>query len=164
MKVVAAAVAVLAIALSLANAAQACVCVDAPVSDRLDDSDASVVGRVVRTRDAGTTRFVTVEVDQRVTGDVPGRFVARSPLGTDCDLPRLKGRQVGLLLTRTGDEYSVDFCSLVSAGELVVAGGEPRGGPIKVLIGLVLLGLVLLWSVRRLRTGKRPHLPGAPEP
>jgi hypothetical protein len=157
-------VAAVVAALALADAAQACVCVDAPVSDRLDDSDASVVGRVVEIRESGASRLVTVEVDQRVTGDVPRRFVARSPLGTDCDFPRLGGRQVGLLLTRDDDAYAVNFCSIVSAGELVAAGGEPRGGPIKVVIGLLLLSLVLLWSFRRLRAGKRPHLPGAPEP
>ena len=156
--------AVLAAALLLADTGYACVCVDAPVSERLDDSDASVVGRVVATRDVGPTRLVTVEVDQRVTGDVPSRLVARSPLGTDCDLPRLGGRQVGLLLTRDGDTYSASYCSLVNAAELVAAGGDPRGGPIKVVVGLFLLALVLLWSFRRLRRGTRPQLPGAPEP
>jgi hypothetical protein len=160
----AALVAALGAALLVADTAFACVCATAPLSERLDDSDASVVGRVVETRDEGGVRLVTVEVDQRVTGDVPERFTARSPLGTDCDLPRLGGRQVGLLLTREGDEYSVNLCSIVGAGELVAAGGEPRGGPIKVAIGLVILALVLLWSIRRLRRGARPRLPGAPEP
>jgi hypothetical protein len=156
-------VAALAAALLLADAASACVCVDAPLSERLDDSDASVVGRVVDVRDEGATRLVTVEVDQRVTGDVPKSFVARSPLGTDCDLPRLGDRQVGLLLTKQGEDYAVSLCSIVGAGELVAAGGEPRGGPIKVAVGLFLLALVLFWSFRRLRRGKRPQLPGAPE-
>ena len=30
--------------------------------------------------------------------------------------------------------------------------------------GIVILGLVLLWALRRLRKGSRPDLPGAPEP
>jgi hypothetical protein len=33
-----------------------------------------------------------------------------------------------------------------------------------VAIGFVILGLVLLWALRRLRRGTRPHLPGAPQP
>jgi len=163
-KPAAALVAAVAVALLLADAAGACVCANAPLSERLDESDASVVGRVVKTRDVGGERLVTVEVDQRVTGDVPEQFVARSPLGTDCDVPRLGDEQVGLLLTREGEDYSVSFCSIVGAGELVAAGGEPRGGPIKVAIGLVILALVLLWAFRRLRRGTRPRLPGAPEP
>jgi len=31
-------------------------------------------------------------------------------------------------------------------------------------IGIVILGLVLLWALRRLKRGARPELPGAPEP
>jgi hypothetical protein len=53
---------------------------------------------------------------------------------------------------------------VVNPGQLVVEGGEPRGGPIKVVIGIVILALVLLWALRRLRKGSRPELPGAPEP
>ncbi len=59
---------------------------------------------------------------------------------------------------------SGSLCSIANPGELVVTGGEPRGGVIKVLIGFVILALVLLWSVRRLRRGARPDLPGAPRP
>jgi hypothetical protein len=157
-------VAAVVAALVLADAATACVCANAPLGERLDDSDASVVGRVVQTRDVDGERLLTVEVDQRVTGDVPKEFVARSPLGTDCDVPRLGDEQVGLLLTREGEDYSVSLCSIVGAGQLVAAGGEPRGGPIKVAIGLVILAIVLLFAFRRLRRGTRPRLPGAPEP
>jgi hypothetical protein len=153
-----------AAALVLADAAGACVCANTPLGERLDESDASVVGRVVKTRDVDGERLLTVEVDQRVTGDVPKEFVARSPLGSDCDVPRLGDEQVGLLLTRDGEDYSVSLCSIVGAGQLVAAGGEPRGGPIKVAIGLVILAIVLLFAFRRLKRGTRPRLPGAPEP
>ena len=47
---------------------------------------------------------------------------------------------------------------------LVAEGGEPRGALIKVGIGIVILALVLLWALARLRKGKRPNLPGAPQP
>ena len=45
---------------------------------------------------------------------------------------------------------------------LVAEGGEPRGGVIKVVVGIAILGLVILWALRRLKRGARPDLPGAP--
>jgi hypothetical protein len=33
---------------------------------------------------------------------------------------------------------------------------------IKVVVGLFILGIVMLWAFRRLRKGTRPDLPGAP--
>jgi hypothetical protein len=53
---------------------------------------------------------------------------------------------------------------VVDPGQLVAEGGEPRGGPIKVVVGVAILAVVLLWAFRRLRRGSRPDLPGAPEP
>ena len=46
---------------------------------------------------------------------------------------------------------------------------SPRAGSreaplIKVLVGIVILALVLLWALLRLRKGTRPDLPGAPQP
>jgi hypothetical protein len=139
------------------------------MSERLDDADAAVVGRVVGER-AGEVRgapqtFLTVEVDQRVKGDVERTLEVRTPSGTDCDVQVPRDEAVGLLLTQAPDgAWLATLCSVVSPGELVVEGGEPRGGTIKVAIGIVILGLVLLWALRRLRRGSRPDLPGAPKP
>ncbi len=104
-------------------------------------------------------------MEQRVKGDVPLELVISTPSGTDCDLPTQTKENVGLLLTEEPEGVFVGtLCSLVDPGPLVLAGGEPRGGTLKVLIGLALLGLVLLWSFRRLKRGARPDLPGAPRP
>ena len=74
-------------------------------------------------------------------------------------------KEIGLLLTRSPDgTWLASACSVVEPGPLAATGGEPRGGVIKVGIGIVILGLVLLWALRRLRKGSRPSLPGAPEP
>lgn len=153
--------------LASASAALACVCVEATMGARLDQSDAAVVGRIVaegRTAVRGVElRLLTVEVDQRVKGEVERTLAVRSPFRTDCDVVIPKDEQTGLLLTRTADgAWFATACSLADAGELVAAGGEPRGGAIKVAVGLVILALVLVWAFTRLRRGTRPQLPGAP--
>ena len=121
----------------------------------------------------GDRRVLTFDVDTRVKGDVKGevqragtrRIVVQVPLNTDCDVTVEPGTTTGLLLTRLpGGGWYATACSLVGAGELVAVGGEPRGGTIKVVIGLGILALVLLWAFRRLRKGSRPDLPGAPNP
>jgi len=126
------------------------VCADTPLSERLDESDAAIVGRVVSERpgdvQGAAVRLLTVEVDQRVKGDVDRTLVVRSPSGTDCDVEVPMDKAIGLLLTKAPE------------------GGEPRGGVIKVGIGIVILALVLGWALLRLRQGKRPNLPGAPQP
>ena len=155
------------LALAAVADAGACVCAEAPLIERLDDADAAIVGRVVAERTGQTKgapqRLLTVEVDQRVTGDADGTIVVRSPSGSDCDLSVPRDEPIGLLLTRAPDGgWLGTACSVVEPGQLVVEGGEPRGGVIKVGIGIVILGLVLLWALRRLRRGARPDLPGAP--
>jgi hypothetical protein len=145
------------------------VCVEASLAHRLDDSDAAVIGRVVSEREGelkgDPQRYLTVEVDQRVKGDVERVLEVRSPLGSDCDVVVPKDEAIGLLLSRAADgAWLASACSVVEPGPLVAEGGEPRGGPIKVAIGAVVLALVLLWALRRLRKGSRPDLPGAPGP
>ena len=144
-------------------------CADTPLSERLDESDAAIVGRVVSERPGdvrgAAVRLLTVEVDQRVKGDVDRTLVVRSPSGTDCDVEVPMDKAIGLLLTESPDgAWLASACSVVAPGPLVAEGGEPRGGVIKVGIGIVILALVLGWALLRLRQGKRPNLPGAPQP
>ena len=137
------------------------------MQERLDAADAAVVARIVDSDavSSPTRRILTFEVEQRVKGDLGRRVEVRSPSGTDCDLEVHEAQTVGLLLTRLpSGEWLGTQCSVVDPGELVAAGGEPRGGAIKVGIGIVILGLVLLFASYRLRRGLRPQLPGAPEP
>jgi MYXO-CTERM domain-containing protein len=136
------------------------------MGDRLDDADAAVVGNVVGERRVelrgAPQALLTVAIEQRVKGDVEDQIVVRTPRQTDCDVtvpPR--DEDIGLLLTEApGGAWLATACSVVDPAELVAAGGEPRGGAIKVVVGLFILGLVLLWAVRRRRRGARPELPG----
>ena len=155
--------------LAFAGGAQACVCTALPLDERLDAADAAVVGRVVDERagelNGAPQRLLTFEVDQRVKGDAEKTLVIRSPSRTDCDLVVPRNEAVGLLLTRAPDgAWLGSACSVVDPGRLVAAGGEPRGGAIKVVIGLGILAIVVLWALRRLRRGTRPQLPGPPQP
>jgi hypothetical protein len=163
------------LALALAGPAAACVCADAPVEERLEGADAAVVGTVRSFAEPDSDvpmRVMSLDVETRVKGDVPveeidGRRVifVRVPLDTDCDVTVEPDSTIGLLLTKqpSGSWYAT-ACSIVPAGQLVTEGGEPRGEMIKVAIGVLILGLVLLWALWRLRRGSRPDLPGAPEP
>jgi hypothetical protein len=157
-------------AVAFAAPALGCVKVAEPMSKRLDESDAAVVGTVTSRRPTevrGTPALLlTIDVEQKIKGRHVGNpVVARSPLHTDCDVEVANGARRGFLLTKAVDgAWLVTGPSVVAATPLIAAGGEPRGGVIKVAIGLVILGLVLLWALRRLRRGARPELPGAPRP
>ena len=140
------------------------------MSTRLDDSDAAVVGKVVATRRTelrGQPQLLlTIDVQQRVKGrGLHDALLVRTPLHTDCDVHIRRDRTVGWLLTKAPDgTLLATACSIVGPAALVEAGGEPRGGVIKVVVGLFILGFVLLWALRRLKRGARPQLPGAPTP
>jgi hypothetical protein len=162
-------VALVTLAGATAGEAAACACISVPLKERLDSADAAVAGRVVAERDATVNGdpvgLLTFEVDQRVKGGVGGTVEIRTPSGTDCDADIPRDEPIGLLLTKSPDgAWLATQCSVVSAAALVVEGGEPRGTMIKVAVGLVILGLVLLWAFRRRRKGARPDLPGAPTP
>jgi hypothetical protein len=155
------------LALALASPAAACVCADGPLEERLEAADAAAVVRLVdeSERASPPPGALELEVEQQVKGSLGDRILVRTPSGTDCNLELEPGQTVGLLLTRMpSGEWLATACSVVPPGELVAEGGEPRGGPIKVAIGIVILGLVLLFAWYRLRRGSRPELPGAPEP
>jgi hypothetical protein len=158
------------VSLTSSSDAAACACPNQPLRERLDEADAAVIGRIVNRRETSLRgapqTLLTVEVIQRVKGDVGREIVVRSPRSTDCDLavPPSQGEDedTGLLLTRSPDgaTWLGSACSVVAPGPLVAEGGEPRGGPIKVVVGLVILALVLAWAFSRLKRGARPELPG----
>jgi hypothetical protein len=143
------------------------VCAARPLEERLDEADAAFVGRLADTTEgsAPPRGVLAFEVEQQVKGDLGDRVDVRTLMGTDCALEVSRGQTIGLLLTRTpAGEWLGTLCGTVDPGELVAEGGEPRGGTIKVAIGIVILAAVLLFALYRLRRGSRPELPGAPGP
>src|SRR5919197_41142 len=132
-------------ALALAGAAGACMCSKEPMSTRLDDADAAVVGKVVsrrRTELRGQPQLLlTIDVQQRVKGrGLHDPLLVRTPLDSDCDVHFRLDRTVGWLLTKAPDgTFLATACSVVGPTALVAAGGEPRGGVIKVVVGLFIL-------------------------
>jgi hypothetical protein len=159
---------VFAAALVLSGSALGCVRVDESMSKRLDDSDAAVVGTVASRRQidvrGAAALLLTIDVEQKIKGRHLGEpLVVRSPLHTDCDVRVANGKRRGFLLTKASDgTLLVTGASVVAATPLIAAGGEPRGGVIKVVIGFFILALVVVWALRRLKRGARPERPGAP--
>ena len=154
-------------ALALASPAAACVCVDAPMGERLDDADAAVVGRVVAERPGELNGLRSSSSRSRSSSESRATSSGRSKCGrprerTATSMCRATSRSASCSRALPTASGSRTACSVVNPGQLVVEGGEPRGGPIKVVIGIVILALVLLWALRRLRKGSRPELPGAP--
>jgi hypothetical protein len=150
----------------------ACTCLAIEPEEALDDADAALVGRIVGRRETDVRgapqNLYTIEVLQQVKGALGERIEVRSP--PTCDVresttPAAEDGSIGLLLARSPDGvWLASACNVMDPAELVTVGGEPRGGVIKVVLGIAILALVLSWALRRKARGARPQLPGAPEP
>jgi hypothetical protein len=156
------ALALLAVAaLAAAPEAFALDCPNVPLEERLEVADVAFVGRVTDERPgAGGTgvvyRFV---VDQRVKGSV-GREVevqAATRLVDAADEPLVHDEALGVLAQLDGARIETESCLLTDPGALLSTSDEPRGNAIKIVIGLVILGLVLAFSIRRLRRRELPR-------
>jgi len=146
-------------ALVLAAPAGAVNCFTESVKDKLDGADAAFVGKVVAVTPVSRATGVPIydyrfQVEKAVKG-TPGRTATvRASQLVDIDAQKVtaaSGVDIGVLATRTGSRLVTSSCSLVDPGTLLGATDEPKGGMIKVAIGLVILGLVLAYSIRRLR-------------
>jgi hypothetical protein len=147
-------------ALAAAPGAFALDCPNVPLEERLVAADVAFVGRVTDERPAAGTgvvyRFV---VDQRVKGSV-GREVevhAATRLVDAADEPIVHDEALGVLARLGGARIETESCLLTDPGALLSTSDEPRGDAIKVVIGLVILGLVLAYSIRRLRRRELPR-------
>jgi hypothetical protein len=161
--------AALAAVLLLPAAASAASCASSEsVQDKLAGADIAFVGRVVAQRPLprgnGLAQFDYVfTVSHAVKGAPLARVTVRSARLVDLSgvaLTPTFHEDVGVLAGRIkGGRLVTSSCSLADAVTLLDAGDVPKGGGIKVLIGLLIAGLAILYSVRRVK--KRG---GAPRP
>ena len=101
------------------------------------------------------------DVAQAVKGPLGSEVEVRAPRLVDAnDDPVANGVDAGVLATLDGATFTTDSCGLTNAARLLAEADEPRGGWIKLLIGAVILGAVVGYSVWRLRRrGPRPQVP-----
>ncbi len=148
-------------ALATAPGAFALDCPNVPLEERLAAADVAFVGRVTDQRPGGDGTGVVYRflVDQRVKGSV-GREVevhAAEPLVDAADEPLVHDEALGVLARLVGARIETESCLLTDPGALLSTSDEPRGDAIKIVIGLVILGLVLTYSIRRLRRREPPR-------
>ena len=159
-RVLAAAVGVL-VALTVTPTAPALDCPNVPLEERLAQADVAFVGRVTGERPASVGSGVAYRfvVDQKVKGPIGREVEVSAPtrLVDAADEPILHDEALGVMAAVDGAQIVTQSCLLTDPGALLSTSDEPRGDAIKIVIGLVILALVLLYSVRRLR---RRELPG----
>jgi hypothetical protein len=142
-------------ALVLAPGAAALDCPNTPLEERLSAADAAFVGRVVAERPATDRNGIVYRflVDQRVKGPV-GREVdlrASARLVDADDEPLVHDEALGVMANLSGAQLVTESCLLTDPGALLSVSDEARGTWIKIVIGLAILGLVVWYSIRRLR-------------
>ena len=147
------------VALGAAPPALALDCPNVPLEERLAAADVAFVGRVTAERPVeGTGVVYRFVVDQRVKGEL-GREVevhAGAPLVDAADAPLVHDEALGVLARLDGATVVTESCLLTDPGALLATSDEPKGDWIKVVIGLVLLALVVVYSVRRLKKRQLP--------
>ena len=142
--------------LAFTGAAHAYTCPQTPLQQRIDDAGAVFVGR--------STGFISVpgsgipqrlyhfEVDQEVKGDLGRTVSVRIPVKP------VNGGQViprdiaaGVLMSRADGQWFTTRCGITDPGAVLAEVDEPRGNAVKLLIGILILGAVLGYSVRRVK-------------
>jgi hypothetical protein len=158
-------VAVLA-ALVLAAPAGAVNCFTESVKEKLDGADVAFIGKVVAVSPVPSNTGVRLfdyrfTVERAVKGQRGASATIRAAKLVDIDAQEVTAGSnvdIGVLATRAGGHLVASSCSLVDPGSLMGATDEPKGALIKVAIGIVILGIVLAYSVRRLRRRREAEL------
>jgi hypothetical protein len=137
-------------------------CANLPLPDRLELAQVAFVGSLLSSReDAGGATFWKFDVDQPVKGVTGSAIDVRADSLTDIKGNRLKPNiEVGVLAQLEGATVTMDSCGLTDPAALLSVADEARGGPIKMVIGLIVLVGVLALSYVRMRRGSRPTFPG----
>ena len=125
----------------------------------MKEADVAFVGHLVSVRPlaggGGIARFdYRFAVDKAAKGVLPAQVTVRAAQLVDLDNRILSSSYhdaVGVIASPAGGRLVTSSCGLVDAGSLLGAADAPKGGGIKIVVGLVILALVLALSFRRLR-------------
>ena len=153
-------------ALVLAAPAAAVDCFTQSVKQKLDGADAAFIGKVVAVtpvaNNTGVPQFdYRFAVERAIKGPIGTTATIRAAKLVDIDAQVVTAGSnvdIGVLATRAGAHLVASSCSLVDPGSLMGATDEPKGSLIKVAVGFVILGIVLAYSVRRLRRRRAAEL------
>ena len=143
-------------ALLFTGAAQAYTCPQTPIADRIAAAEVVFVGRSTGftpvAGDGIAQRLYRFEVDQEVKGDLGRTVEVRIPV------KRTNGGQVvpldvaaGILMNRAGGGWFTTRCGITDPGVVLAEVDQQKGNPVRLLIGVLILGAVLTYSIRRVR-------------
>lgn len=144
------------VTLAFTGVAHAYTCPQTPLQQRIDEAGAVFVGRSTGfTSVPGSgipQRLYHFEVDQEVKGDLGRAVSVRIPVKP------VNGGQViprdiaaGVLMSRADGQWFTTRCGITDPGAVLAEVDEPRGNAVKLLIGILILGAVLGYSVRRVK-------------
>ncbi len=109
--------AVLLLGLAMASEAQACSCAPISMREAFPDSDAAIIGRLVKVERAGGGFNLTYRVWHAYKGrhQIGRRVTVKSGnQPSACALPRRRHRSYGLFLYREHHHWASNLCSVVS--------------------------------------------------
>jgi hypothetical protein len=97
-------------------------------------------------------RLYRFEVDQEVKGDLGRTVSVRIPVKA------ANGGQIvpvdvaaGILMGRADGEWFTTRCGITDPGAVLAEVDQPRGNAVKLVIGILILGAVLAYSIRRVK-------------
>ncbi len=154
-------------ALAFSGAAQAYSCPTTPIETRIEGAGAVFVGRstgFVPIAGAGVPqRLYHFKIDQQVKGDLGSTVSVRVPVN-----PQNGGQVIpedtaaGILMNRANGTWFTTRCGITDPGVVLAGVDKPKGNAVRLLIGFVILGAVLLYSIRKVRRRDtppvRPHV------
>jgi hypothetical protein len=151
------------VGLALAGDASALECPQATMEQRIDAADVVFAGTLAGVREVAGGYAYRFDVGQAVKGPVGTAIEIRAAqrLVDASDRPVEPGRDAGVLARRDGAAFVTDSCGLTDPGALLTAADEPRGGWIKILLGVGILGAVVAYSIGRLRRRRASDQPPA---
>jgi len=142
--------------LLLSSQAQAITCPTTPLEMRIEQAGAVFVGRSTGftpiTGEGVPQRVYHFKIDQEVKGDLGATVSVRVPVK-----PANGGQVIpedtaaGILMDRANGAWFTTRCGITDPGVVLAGVDKPKGNAIRLLIGVVILGGVLAYSIRTVR-------------